>query len=369
MSIFVAYAALGLMAVTPIYMGSYSALPKPKKEKKTTKSEEYESDSETEEVAEVLSSEDAKMFPIYGSITLFSMYLVFKFLNKEYVNYLITAYFAIMGCTAVTSFSATLFKTVTKLKLPSYHIHLTKQAKELYHLRFSNIHIGAFIGSFLLTIYYVATKNWIASNIYGIAFAMSAIRLINLDSFRTGLILLGGLFFYDIFWVFGTEVMVSVAVNFDAPIKVTFPRSVFELFTAAAPKFTMLGLGDIVIPGIFVALCLRFDHALALERASAKKDVPKEYLKIKDYPTPYFNACFIAYVVGLLTTFVVMHTFQAAQPALLYLSPACGLAPVILAVKNGELKKLFEYKTEVEKEPEDKGKSKETSAESSAQKE
>ena len=33
-----------------------------------------------------------------------------------------------------------------------------------------------------------------------------------------------GLFFYDIFWVFGTPVMVSVAKNLDAPIKLLFPR-------------------------------------------------------------------------------------------------------------------------------------------------
>lgn len=30
-----------------------------------------------------------------------------------------------------------------------------------------------------------------------------------------------GLFFYDIFWVFFTPVMVSVAKSFDAPIKVS----------------------------------------------------------------------------------------------------------------------------------------------------
>ena len=28
-----------------------------------------------------------------------------------------------------------------------------------------------------------------------------------------------GLFFYDVFWVFGTDVMVTVAKNFNAPIK------------------------------------------------------------------------------------------------------------------------------------------------------
>ena len=41
---------------------------------------------------------------------------------------------------------------------------------------------------------------------------------------RAGALLLSGLFFYDIFWVFGTPVMVSVAKSLDAPIKLLFPR-------------------------------------------------------------------------------------------------------------------------------------------------
>lgn len=36
--------------------------------------------------------------------------------------------------------------------------------------------------------------------------------------------LLAGLFLYDVFWVFFTPVMVSVAKNFEAPIKLLFPR-------------------------------------------------------------------------------------------------------------------------------------------------
>ena len=47
------------------------------------------------------------------------------------------------------------------------------------------------------------------------------------------------------------------AKSFDAPIKLLFPRALEE-GTKAAP-FSMLGLGDIVIPGIFVALVLRYD--------------------------------------------------------------------------------------------------------------
>ena len=47
------------------------------------------------------------------------------------------------------------------------------------------------------------------------------------------------------------------AKSFDAPIKLLFPRALEEGSKTAT--FSMLGLGDIVIPGIFVALVLRYD--------------------------------------------------------------------------------------------------------------
>ena len=50
---------------------------------------------------------------------------------------------------------------------------------------------------------------------------------------------------------------VSVATSVDAPIKLLFPRPL-DADSKKAP-FSMLGLGDIVIPGIFVALILRYD--------------------------------------------------------------------------------------------------------------
>lgn len=63
------------------------------------------------------------------------------------------------------------------------------------------------------------------------------------------------LFFYDIFFVFGTDVMLTVAKSIDAPIKLLFPRN----WSADPPEFSLLGLGDIVLPGVFIAMCLRFD--------------------------------------------------------------------------------------------------------------
>lgn len=51
------------------------------------------------------------------------------------------------------------------------------------------------------------------------AFAINGVELLHLNNVVTGCILLCGLFVYDIFWVFGTNVMVTVAKTFEAPIK------------------------------------------------------------------------------------------------------------------------------------------------------
>jgi hypothetical protein len=42
---------------------------------------------------------------------------------------------------------------------------------------------------------------------------MVSLGAISLGSFQTGAILLAGLFCYDVFWVFGTDVMMTVATK------------------------------------------------------------------------------------------------------------------------------------------------------------
>jgi len=123
---------------------------------------------------------------------------------------------------------------------------------------------------------------------------------------------------------------VSVAKNFDAPIKLLFPKSV------AQADFSMLGLGDIVIPGIMVAIVLRYD--LANNNGKVK----------------YFKSCFVGYVVGITTTIFVMMTFKAAQPALLYIVPAVLLATFGHAWKDGDVEKLLYWSEEVEEGGDDK---------------
>lgn len=71
---------------------------------------------------------------------------------------------------------------------------------------------------------------------------------------------------------------------------------------ADPPKFSMLGLGDIVIPGIFVALCLKYD----VDRHLASKGT------VTDIATSYFNACFFGYCTGIVVTYIVMKIFNHA---------------------------------------------------------
>ncbi|KAF9360762.1 hypothetical protein BGX26_007888 [Mortierella sp. AD094] len=342
--LYVAYAALGTMAVVPIYFGSFASLKKWKnpKDKKKKKTDDSDDSDDEDEASESMSLEDAYMFPVFGSITLFGLYLVFRYIDKAYVNYLLTAYFGVLGVMATTQVGVNCIAPIVKLvgiNVDKWHLTLTKKKKELYSSKFTILHLIMMVVSVLMSGYYVATKNWIASNIFGICFALNAIQLLSLDSFKTGMILLSGLFLYDIFWVFGTEVMVSVAKNFDAPVKVIFPRLFFGLPASEAYQFAMLGLGDIVIPGVFVALCLRFDQHLA---GTKNPNLGRS----TRFGKPYFTACFIAYVIGLATTMFVMHTFKAAQPALLYLSPACILSVLFMGLVRGEIKEVFSYTSE-----------------------
>jgi minor histocompatibility antigen H13 len=123
------------------------------------------------------------------------------------------------------------------------------------------------------------------------------------------------LFFYDIFFVFGTDVMLTVAKNIDAPIKLQFPRD----YSGEKPQFSILGLGDIVIPGIFVSLCLRYDFLRSIDPKKFEKLVEADdagdlikYLNNTSHNAPksYFIAVNIGYLIAIICTVIVMLVFN-----------------------------------------------------------
>lgn len=203
---------------------------------------------------------DAYKFPILGSFTLFALFILYEFLDAEWLKFLFSVYVVIMcgnglglnisHYVALRGNTRTLYKYKAIFNIPYFNHPVTY------------IDVLSFITATILGVVYIRTKNWIVNNIMALSFSILALKLIGLSSYKTGAILLVGLFFYDVFWVFGSKsvfgsnVMVAVAKGIEAPILLKFPRGQDG---CGKMTFSMLGLGDIVIPGIFIGLLAKWD--------------------------------------------------------------------------------------------------------------
>lgn len=179
--------------------------------------------------------------------------------------------------------------------------------------------------------------------------------------------------------------MVTVATKLDVPIKLVFQ---------GPKKASMLGLGDIVIPGMFIGLCLRFDHYLFYHRqrnlvpvqleTETKADggdiavstetqrmvVKPEYvnpqgqwgdrwwstkfmsilsptatpaLRASAFPKIYFHAAMVGYLLSMVATLAMLLVFNHAQPALLYLVPGVVSAVWLTGLVRGEVHDMWVY--------------------------
>ncbi|XP_062397510.1 minor histocompatibility antigen H13 isoform X1 [Sardina pilchardus] len=340
-----AYGSLVFMALLPIFFGALRSVTC-SKSKGVAGENGYEYRNSSD-MPETITSRDAARFPIIASCTLFGLYLFFKVFSQEYINLLLSMYFFVLGILALSHTMSPFMNRVVPASVPNKQYQLlftqgTGESKEeIVNYEFDTRDLFCLAISAVVGVWYVLKKHWVANNLFGLAFALNGVELLHLNNVSTGCILLGGLFVYDVFWVFGTNVMVTVAKSFEAPIKLVFPQDLLERGLDAS-NFAMLGLGDIVIPGIFIALLLRFDVSL------------------KKNSRTYFYTSFLAYIFGLGLTIFVMHTYKHAQPALLYLVPACVGFPVVVALLKGELTDMFRYE---EVPPETEGEAKEETTE------
>ncbi|GFY65559.1 minor histocompatibility antigen H13 [Trichonephila inaurata madagascariensis] len=313
----IAYSSLVIMALLPIFFGSFRSVKFLKKQK------------DSGEKPETMSKKDAAMFPLIASCALLGLYIFFKVFSKEYINLLVTLYFFGLGVLALTHIlSPFVSKFIPESYQAQHHLVYTRgsgdEKEELLNFSFITGDLVALGLCALVGGVYLWNKHWVVNNIFGLAFALNGVEFLHLNNIIIGCTLLGGLFIYDIFWVFATDVMVTVAKSFEAPIKLVFPQDILENWLGSN-NFAMLGLGDVVIPGIFIALLLRFDESL------------KRGQKL------YFYSSFFAYFLGLVFTIFIMSYFKHAQPALLYLVPACIGIPGLLAFIKGDIKALLAY--------------------------
>ena len=189
--------------------------------------------------------------------------------------------------------------------------------------------------------------------------------------------------------------MVTVATALDVPIKLTFEAG--KSAVTGLPRKSILGLGDIVLPGLFMAWALRLDlwmhyqrkikyepaELTIIERDSSvsgsvvtkvvtkHKEVKAPYVNVKnswanhfwtrnaffltkpkELPTrlaqtrfkqTYFNATVIGYILAMMVTMCMLLVFKRGQPALLYLVPGVLGSVYIRALIEGELKQIWSY--------------------------
>ena len=305
---------------------------KPAKKEKQTSEDKEDEPSDTLQKMEGLSPSDALMFPLLAGCTLAGLYFLIKWLEDPAVlNKILNWYFSVFGVLSVARLFTDTMAVCTsfvfprnyrsggetweikrkqriaesavnpqlkrfsplpgvwsKLPLPSYALDTLWTLREFPSKR---IHVRAYIHrimeasldlgvhgsiSFVLALaavlyYNLIAKPWWLTNILGYSFAYTALLFMSPTTFSTGSLILGALFIYDIYFVFYTPMMVTVATKIDIPAKMLFPRPA-DPGADPAKSLAMLGLGDIVLPGIVMGSALRFDLYMFYFRKQKRRD-------------------------------------------------------------------------------------------------
>ncbi|CAI6269706.1 unnamed protein product [Periconia digitata] len=431
-------------------------------------SEDEDEDQDDEHRMEGLAPTDAIMMPLFAGLTLAGLYFLIKWLEDPVLlNKFLNWYFALFGVFSVSRLITDTLDVGHSLIFPHryalagtlYHVHqkekrslpvsgvtkgkgsissplpgvlaripLTQGLRKLlwndrampgkkwtlrlyiHHMFSGKILIGphGMVGGLvaILAVGYFnfVDKPWYLTNLMGFGFSYGALQLMSPTTFGTGSLILGALFFYDIYFVFFTPMMVTVAKSLDVPIKLVFPRPPPADDPTAKAGHAMLGLGDVVLPGIMIGLALRFDLFLFYLRRQKRRDSvtaaedtiiekpryfslsgrwsdhfwthslitgrplfqpspsPSSSVENKElakteapftFPKTYFKAGLVGYVAGMLCTLGVMHVWGHAQPALLYLVPGVLSSLWLTALAKGELAMMWDFSEALEEEEEE----------------
>lgn len=302
-----------------------------------------------------LSSKQAIAAPFTASIFLFGSYLLLKYTSLD-INLIFKAVTVLGGTFCLKeSLDPVVHSLLSFMSLqdvvviPGEDVPEDGDAAEarppfMLANMFSSIAAVGTIAAYLFHL----EPSFVFSNVIAVALGARVLSIIKPSSFLVAAGLLTGLFFYDIFWVFGSEVMVSVATQIDMPGKLLFPRDPALSSSGLNYPYAILGLGDVCIPGLFITIAQSLDEKFAANLPKVKQ--------------PYFLAAMTAYTSALCTCFFVNYQTSAAQPALLYLVPALIASSVAVGAVRGELKDVLFFSNEDEGDAEQSTNSKETTS-------
>lgn len=308
--------------------------------------------AESESNMQTIDTCQAAFLPIGASVSLLIMFFFFDSLQMV---------FAI--CTAVL---ATVAFAFLLLPMCQYAIKPCSTGQKISFGvcgRFTAAEIMSFCMSFFIVCIWVLTGHWLLMDALGMGLCVAFIALVRLPSLKVSTLLLVGLLIYDVFWVFfssyifSANVMVKVATRpaenpvglfakkfhltglvRDAP-KLSLPGKLVFPSMQNSSHFSMLGLGDIVMPGLLLCFVLRYDAYKKSQTISVDTGVPPPPTYVQRLT--YFHCSLVGYFLGLLTATVSSEVFKAAQPALLYLVPFTLLPLFTMAYLKGDLRRMW----------------------------
>jgi signal peptide peptidase-like protein 2B len=181
---------------------------------------------------------------------------------------------------------------------------------------------------------------WPLHDLMSVSLCLQILSTVRFQDIKVSTVLLSLALLYDIFWVFispllfSENVMIATATGkghtwsntTDTPPAEMIPMLlVVPKVLDWAGGVTLLGLGDVVLPGLLVSFSLRVD-------------VIKGY----GWRAGYFGYMVCGYAAGLALAIFASVVMRTGQPALLYLVP-CTLWPFLcLAYSRGELPELWQ---------------------------
>lgn len=331
--------------------------------------------------------QEGLLAPVFASASLFGLYLLLKYLPDLDVQAVFGCYFWLLTVVAATDGTAAPLRRLCG-PLGKKSIHIPVAEGLLLDAQGASVRDVAVAPSDLLALglgLVLAVTQWsshyseyTSNNLVACLVAQEILSLVGLSSFRVAALLLGGLCLYDVFWVFGSSqvlgenVMMKVATSdiIMGPTRLLFPRELNGMGEAKDFPFSLLGLGDVAIPGFLVCLALRYDRwrggsGAATQPLSTVRPAPStppassaavggsshESSQQLSLDKAYFAPIMAAYVAGLLMAFGANAVTQLGQPALLYIVP-CTLGTLgATAAQRGELAATWGFKDEPSHHP------------------